>query len=205
MYVSSATVVVPIGIGIYRKAFLSKTDHVIFYLLLVSLFVESVSAVLAVNTINNMWLYHIYTVLEFTLLTYFYSRYMKDSSWSLILICAYVLFLMVAAFESYSLGPKDLDNISTALESILIFVYALATYGRMMKQLEHTNLLSTSLFWINTAIFSYFSVCFFLFIFSNYLLKDSVNIHLEMWGIHSVINIVFYSLISIGFWKTSIK
>jgi hypothetical protein len=74
-----------------------------------------------------------------------------------------------------------------------------------MKRLMYPNLLNTSFFWINIAILIYFAGNLFLFLFSNHLQKNNWEQYLAVYNIHSVTNIMYYILISIGFWKAANK
>jgi len=95
-----------------------------------------------------------------------------------------------------------MDNISSAVESIMLMLYSLLGFYYQITRPMYSNILRTPLFWFNTAILIYFSGDLFLFIFTNYVRSHLASFSYALWDIHSFVNILFYILVSIGFWKT---
>jgi hypothetical protein len=151
--------------------------------------------------INNMFIFNIYGIIEAILLIEFYKRFLNQffqSKVHLILITLFTLLFIYNTFLSHKF--KNIDNISTSIESIIFILYALISFYFILKNLVFENLYHTPFFWINTAILLYFSGNLFLFTFSSYL-ESHESTYLKLYLIHSNLNILTYILFSIGFWK----
>ncbi|MBA3683208.1 MAG: hypothetical protein H0W73_18890 [Bacteroidetes bacterium] len=109
----------------------------------------------------------------------------------------------LAAYIDYKLnGLKSMDNFSTSLESIIFIFYSISFFYYALKNLIFENLLSTPLFWLNTAILIYFSGNLILFVFSNYMAQTDPVKYGILWAvIHTFFNVLYNVLLSVGFWK----
>jgi hypothetical protein len=196
-------VVVPLLIGYIKRPNFKSEEKAWLYLITLSFLIEVSSLFLKRHHMNNLYIYHIYTVIEFICISFFFIRIISKTRFILLIKTGIVLFLGVALFDLISNGYKEADNLSTTTESIVFILYASFFFYFLLKNPTYMNVLATPVFWLNTAVLIYFSGNLFLFIFSNYLEDHSPRIYFELWGgIHSVLNILFYSLISIAFWKT---
>jgi hypothetical protein len=151
---------------------------------------------------NNLDLFHIFTIVEFTLITVYYSLFFRPYIKSLYLLIMVPVFLVVAFIDYRINGLNAIDNFSTSVESILLSLFALSAFFIVMQKMLFESILDTTFFWVNTGILIYFSGNLFLFVFSNYLNASPEANALAMWTIHSFLNILYNLLISIGFWKT---
>jgi len=113
------------------------------------------------------------------------------------------VFIGIAILDFYYNGISSMDDIFLTTESILFMIYSLFAFFHLLQNPVYDNVLAAPLFWFNTAILTYFSGNLFLFVFSNYLENHFAKVSPALWGIHSLLNIVFYFLISTGFWKTA--
>lgn len=152
---------------------------------------------------NNFFVFHIYTVVEFLLITILYLKFFKRVVHPVIFFLVNIVFLSIAYIDYRINGLRSIDNLSISVESIILAICSLSLFYYVLKNLVFDNLLGSSIFWINTAILIYFSGNFFLFIFSDYLLLESEQIYNFVWSlVHSLFNIIYNLLLAIGFWKT---
>jgi len=142
-------------------------------------------------------------IAEVILLSLFFSQVFSSSKITLLIKLFVYVFFGIAAFDLYLNGFNSIDNISLTAECILLMIYSLFAFFHLLQNPVYDNILSAPLFWFNTAILTYFSGNLFLFVFSNYLENHFAKVSPALWGIHSLLNIVFYFLISTGFWKTA--
>ncbi len=63
------------------------------------------------------------------------------------------------------------------------------------------NVIINPVFWLNSSFIVYFSGNLFLFMYSNLLIGRGKHSMKWLWEINSVLNIINYLGISIGFWK----
>lgn len=200
--ISSFLVVLPLVIGLYYKIITRELYRPIFILQVVNLITELISSYLANKSINNIVVLNLFTFFEFFLVILFYKKFFdqfRKFNFHLILV---ILFLGLFIFTTFLAGNlKLIDNLSVSVESIILIAYSLSAFFMLMKSLMYENLLSTGFFWINVSILMYFSGNLFLFIFSRYLQKNDQSVYINLYTIHSILNTLYYIIISIGFWK----
>lgn len=201
-YFSTLFVVVPLGIGFARRAYFKTEEKIFFLLMLISLATEIVGFIFLKNNFKNMYIYRIYTVLEFTLLSFFFIKTIAEHRLIVVMKLLIIPFACLAGLDIWVRGFKSADSIATTTESILLILYSVSVFYFLLKTPMYMKLVSAPLFWLNTSVLIYFSGNLFVFIFSSYLESHSHKVYYELWGIHSILNVIFYGLISIGFWKT---
>jgi hypothetical protein len=205
-YISVFLILVPLLIGSFLKVFQQKGISFVFFLTLFSFFIEIFNLILAFTGNNNLFLQDIYTPVEFVLFALFYKSFFDTFSKSPLHYALIGAFLCVAIFDSFFVNDIfTINNFSDSLEAIVFILYSLTAFFFIMKRLMFEDLLSTPFFWINIAILIYFAGNLFLFMFSNYLQNNDRGQYQALYTIHSVTNIIYYILISIGFWRTARK
>jgi hypothetical protein len=156
------------------------------------------------NRINNMFVFHIYTVVEFTFISIFYMKIVSSERLKNAIIVLILLFLGVAIFD-YINNKDKMDDLSTTTESIIVMLFSILGFSYMLRNPVQSRVVAIPLFWFNTAFLIYFAGNLFLFIFSSYFQSHFQRQFYELWGIHSIVSIIFYLLISTGFWKTKAR
>lgn len=99
-------------------------------------------------------------------------------------------------------GLMKRDDLSIGVESLIFIIYSVITFYYILQDMEFPNLVSTAQFWIISGVLIYFGGNIFVFISSNYMLQLSVEASTLLWGIHALICLVYYSLFTVGLWKT---
>lgn len=173
----------------------------LLYLFCCSVAADFISAVLRKNHMSNMPVFHIYTAVEFTLISFFYIKVIGNKNFTRAITVLIFLFLILAGYEFWTKMNK-MDDLSTTTEAFIVMFYAVLGFSLLLKNPVHAKVTVIPLFWINTAFLLYFAGNLFLFIFSSYIQQHFKQEFNELWSIHSVMSMVFYSLITIGFWKT---
>jgi exosortase/archaeosortase family protein len=169
-----------------------------------SAFSDMIGSILRRNSINNMFVFHIYTVVEFTFISLFYIKIVSDERLKRFIIGLIFLFIGIAIFD-YIKHRDQLDDLSTTTESIIVMLYAILGFSYMLKNPIQSKVFAIPLFWFNTAFLIYFAGNLFLFIFSSYIQSHFQRQFYELWGIHAIMSILFYLLMSTGFWKTKAR
>lgn len=205
-YISSFFVLVPLLLGIIQRSYINKNTLPVFLLLVITFFIELLNVFFASHGISNTTIFNIYTPLEYILFILFYKSFfdtIKKSSVHYILI---LFFILITIFDIlYANDTLMINNFSLSIESITFILYSLLAFFFIMKRLMYQDILSTSFFWINIAVLIYFAGNLFLFLFSNILIQNNRKQYIAVYNIHSVTNIIYYILISIGFWKSAKK
>lgn len=174
----------------------------VFALLIVNVIIEIISRFFGDSGINFGVVFHVFTVLEFFLLSLFFASFFKSYFNPFIIYLIIPVFFIVAYLDYRINGLNSISNFSTSVESIILSLYALFFYYYALKKLIFENLLSTPVFWINTAVLFYFSGNFVLFVFGNYLTRVDGDTYIFLWAIiHSFFNVLYNVFLTIGFWK----
>ncbi len=204
--ISGLSGIIPIIFALITIKYQKNYILPIFILVFISFLVEIINWTFTQFSQNNLYIFHLYTIIEFVLLGLFYTYYFKQYFKPTIFIIIMPLFLIIAITEYCIKGTGNMNNISTSTESIILVSYALFLYYFVMTKSLIENLLSHSIFWFNSAILVYFSGNLLLFVFSSYLAETKNENYFMLWAtIHSFFNITFNLLLSLGFWKTRVK
>jgi len=200
-YTSAYSACIPLIVGFIFKKRLKPNFTVLLYLVFVGLFTE-ITAIFYHKYFyyNNLVVSRFFTVAEFVILSIFFIKTLSPSKTALFIKVFIFVFLGVTLLDLYVHGIEAPDNFASSTESILLMVYSLFTFFYIMQNPVYANILSDPLFWFNTAILVYFSGTFFFFIFNGYIVSN--NIHLGIFAINAVLNIIFNLLLATGFWKT---
>lgn len=205
-YISSLFVCVPFVISCFRFKYFQKYLIPVFLLIIISILVELINEIFVKYSINDFYLLHVYTVLEFILIALFYGIFFKQYFRPLLFYFFIAGFLILTYADTKINGMETMDSLSVSVESLILTGFSLFLFYYVLKNLLFDNLLASPVFWINTAVLIYFSGNLFLFAFSNYILRSAPEQFYILWGlIHSLINITFNLFIGIGFWKTKVK
>jgi hypothetical protein len=194
-------IVIPLFLSIrnYSKNKSAELKPLIFYLLL-SCITQIVSLGLWANSINNLPVLHVYTILEFNVLMWFYLVVFNDVLAKKIILCICVLFTLFAIIDSTLLENVFIFNtLGRSIEAFLIismslvyFIYSLST--------ENLNaaINSRQIKYINIGIFIYFTGSIVLFTFNNYIIALAKTLVLNIWSIHTLLLVLFYVIITIS-------
>lgn len=177
----------------------------IFLIVSVSFVTEIINVVYASSNINNFYIFHLFTILEFILISFFYILFFKKYLRPVFLLLPIPVFLIVAFIDYRINGVDSMDSLSASVEALLLSMYALFSFLFVMRKLLFESLLSEPFFWINSGVLFYFSGGLLVFAFSNYFLATELSNHSALWSIPQLLNILYNILISIGFWKTRAK
>lgn len=200
--ISAGIMSIPLLILILCRKSISLDLAPIAILLIISIFTELINFAFVFNGKNNFLILRIYTVFEVFLLLSFYFLFFKRPNKIPIYLLLFVVFIVIEYIDLEINGLSSFDNFSTSYESLLFSSLAIWSFIYLIKQSLYKEPVKTPFFWTNTAILLYFGGNFILFVFNNYLLQHKSSGHLAMWVIHSFLNISYYCLIAIAFWKT---
>jgi hypothetical protein len=188
----------PLTIGLIKFRDLHRNLYPILVLVLIGLLTDLINHKLAVENKNNAFVFHLYTLLEFSFVILFYYCFYDRKSILLLI----PLFLAIGLIDYKFNGLSHFDNYATGSEAIIISTLSLWSFYYIISNMVFQNLMSESFFWMNCAILFYFGGNMILFVFSDYILEKEDIQHMALWGIHSVLNIIYNIVLAIGFWKT---
>lgn len=203
-YLALGSTIIPFIFWVLRKQYFKTTETIVFILILVSIFTEIACYVYqSVFRSDNIVILNGYAIVETTLICLFYYMTFLNK-WTRIFILLALFFYLIMAIQQIIINHKgSIGNISLTVEAVIIILLSIFAFHDLLKRAIYPNILDASVFWINSAFLIFFAGNLFLYLFSSYLQKHSLYVFFELWGLwHSLLNITFYTLISIGFWKT---
>lgn len=191
-------VLVPLIVGLINFPRHKKYDRIIFFYIIISGMVDLVVSVLAYNRINNLPVFHVFTVIEFILLSLFFNSIYKRKIYSIITFITIGIFILLAILNSFFL--QDLYKFNTytrSVEAIILICYCVYYFYHLISSNEDVNY---SVTWHVSGMFIYFSASSILFIMSNVTLTINKELNWILWHIHSAMLLIMYIFITIGFY-----
>ncbi len=177
--------------------------------IILTLIVQSYAVYLSRQGIPNLYLLHLYTLLELLAWSFFYGylfrsqqAFQKIFPWivlsATVLIIANTLFLEpLSGFNSNAKSMVQLLLIAAA-----IFYFFLA-FGKIDLALA----LPRSLILLNFAVILYYSGSLFIFMFAKLLSDNNVAWHRHnlFWGINGLLHVFFQILLLLSLWTVAFR
>lgn len=146
--------------------------------------------------ITNLWLLHIYTIVDFILLTFIYSSTIGPFTTRILII----VFPLFAAINSIFFEHLiTLNVLNRSLSAFILMFYALSFFAKTLREMKIFNLERSPLFWISIGVLFYNAGSFFIFLFSQNISATS-KLWATYFGIHSIFTILLYIFYTIALW-----
>lgn len=173
------------------------------YFLFWNLFIEIMARITSYYGHNNLFLLHLYTLMEFLLLSIFYKKIHKpewrnSSYFSIFIFCISILIIL----NSIILQPlSGFNSYAKTLVQFIIIVYAFSYFFYLSHVEIKRSVEQNSLRIINSSILIYYSSTLFIFMFSNYFFVRGIRMLPEFWIFNAILNLIFHFFILIAIWK----
>lgn len=198
-----ATIFLPIIAALINKAYWKSTERWVFVYLIFSLFFNTLSKVLSDERINNLPFLHLYTVLEFLLLSVCFLSIIPHRLFRKVIIGGMILFPLFAVFNiwnsdslySYNMMPRS-------VESILIIIYGIFFLLRKFSTESKTEYDFNYFFVFGMLL--YFCSSITLFSLSGFILQNT-ELNFFLWNMHATLVLILYIVIAIGYFKLRVK
>ena len=156
--------------------------------------------------VNNLFLMHLYVPLKFILFTGAYRHFLQGFVSARILVWVVVLFIGYCIFNTIFIQRiTEYNSYPRALGSFLISIYAILWYMKTLTNMEIRRLRDEPVVWFNTGVLIYFAGSFFVFILSNQVLFQSVQLSRQVWLVSSTLMVIFYQIIAYSFFLVGKK
>jgi len=188
-----------IGITLYRN--FPREIKTLFYFVTLGVITESFARLFMHFVMKNaMPIGHFYFPIAFLLAGWFYIQVLKG------FIKPLYIVIIIAIFEVYSIinsvfiqGLFEFASLVGSIGSMLIFMFAVAFFIKVMTEAKITKLSQEPLIWINSAFLLYYTVNFFYFSLYNLRIDASKEVTQIAIRFFSVMNLLFYLLICVAF------
>jgi hypothetical protein len=200
-YVLTASILIPVIIGLVNYRFLSKSIKIILFFNIFTGILEILNIILASLNIYNTFVFHFYSIFEFALISWFYKLQFKGKTDKIIppLIVAYAILSIINFL--YIQNNIQLNTYTHSIEAIIIIGYCINFINKQSQFDATYSWGSFSLNWINTGLLLFYSCSFFAFMFTNYLMHASKHINNVVWSSYDTIIIFENILFAIAFYK----
>ena len=198
------SILIPIIIVIRRYEKMPAYAKGLLAYLVMTFILNTTAIILAWNHINNLWVIHIYTILESFLLLYYFKLIISNKItnsiirillWTFPLFCV-INFLFLQSFYSFNTYARPIEAI--------IFITLCAVYWWQENQEDSEkswgNIPNN---WIVTGLMLYFAGAFFLFLLAKYIMTGVANKKAWnlVWDTHATLVLIMYLLMAVGFVK----
>lgn len=141
----------------------------------------------------------IYKILIFWVLGAIYYHALGKRN-KLIYILLSLAFTVFALINLLVIQKSQINSYASIVTAIIIIIYAVHYFYRLMIDLPTLNLQRLPMFWFNAAFLLFYSGALFLFVFTDYLVNVLNNNLLVYWGFHNILNIVAHLIVLVGLW-----
>ena len=195
------SILLPVGIGLFKLNLLPKNARIIWYYLLVSAVINFAASFIGRRLhVNNLPLIHLYTAIEGVLFCWFYKTTLQAPKNSLLFRLLPVLFVLLCIINAlFFQSIYTYSSYTRSLEAIMCILFALNYFARMATTNNSKKIILLPAFHFNTGIFLYSSGAFMLFVFSNFIFNLSDADYYIIWVIHAGFVLCMYLFFSTAF------
>ena len=195
-------ILVSLFMALLKFKSVAKACPEMLYFLALAVFFEFLSRFLSGRRTNNMPYLHLYTTLEFLTISLFYYRTLKHFISAKVLLGTIIGFVSFAIINAFFIqGITNFNSYARSIECIILILFSLIYYYMMLSELSIKDPIKSTDFWLNTAFLIYFSGSFVLFILSNLINEQSLEINIAAWAMHSFLLAILHIFISLGLWR----
>ncbi|GAB5522500.1 MAG: hypothetical protein Roseis2KO_03720 [Roseivirga sp.] len=188
-------------IGLLRLRKLGAVQRLLVLMFIITGLVEVGSEVLWQNGVNNYALFHIYALLEFSILILIYRQTFQRQLTRKVLkaaIFVFVAFGIINALFFQSVFEPNTNVITTS--SVLLVALSISFLFRVLSDMRYDRLEKSAMFWIDIGVLVYFSSSFALFNFGEELVPYSIESTINVWTLHIFFNVLHYIAFCIALW-----
>lgn len=180
-------------IGVLRFRGLPPNLRAVVWLLGFVLPLNTLAMVLMLHKQNNLFLMPLYAVGEFALLARVYRRTLRSEPalrWLPWLVGGFTLYVLldsldVAALRGFRPGQQ-------VVQGLLVLTLVVLYFRQLLHELGVTSLRREPMFWVSVGLFIYNVGYLQIALFSNYLLRYSQQLNLQIWAVHSLLFMFLY-------------
>ncbi len=191
-------IVLPLTAAVVQYKGLPEACKILTWYLLMAGVTNLIAKMLAMQRINNLPVLHIYTLVEFAILSMFYRSVFKGSEvrkWILPVLSLFFCFCVVSAIFFQTIFIYN--SYSRSVSAIIMMIYSIAYFKNALDRDDLPSMDFSPLLWINAALLVYFGGAVFLFASSN-LIQSNLVMNIIFWNIHASLVLIMYILFTIG-------
>ena len=184
-------------IALWHK--IPKETFILFWYFIASVLIFGYSNYLADQVKNNMFLYHIFSILELSLLLGYFRKIIGTSIVKRVIIWIIVLFLGFSLCNIiYLENLNSLNSNSQSIEFLILIIFCFIYYNELAKSDEIVIFFKIPVFWIVTGFFIYFSCTIIVFAFYKYAIDYDKPFTSSFWVFQEIMYLIKNLFITYG-------
>ena len=150
---------------------------------------------------TNLFLFHLFTYIEFGVIATIYYSLSKEILWKRIVLTFTILFVLFSIINlTYFETFIQFNSNQRYVEGIMVLIFCIGYYTKLLREAENIYLEKHPYFWLTSGYLIYFAGTLFLFLFSRELMENSDS---SYWSLHGMLNIFLNLIYVITLWLGS--
>ena len=178
---------------------ISKETFILFWYFIASIIIFGYSNYLADQAKNNLFLYHLFSIIELTLLLQYFKKIIDKKTVKKIINWLTFSFLAFSILNILLLENLNYLNSNTqSIEFLVLIIFCFIYYNELAKTDEIVIFYRQPVFWIVTGFFIYFSCTTIIFSFYKYAIRYDKPFTSGFWVIQELMYLIKNIFITYG-------
>jgi len=199
-FIVPAFIIVPIVMALIRRAYWGRPERAVLLYLLLSAVSNCVASYLSMQHITNLPVLHVYTVLEFFTISYFFlvcsssktEQTIIQALWVAMPLLTLANMLYLNSIYKYNLIPR---SVSAIIVLVLCINFMMRSLNFSASKVPFFN------FAVVVGLLLYFSGSLTLFALSDFIINNKA-INMLIWNTHGTFVLIMYLIIAVAYYKT---
>ena len=185
--------------GIVTYRYLSKDMKIVLVYIFTAFLVEVLNAVLSYLSIPNIIVFHVYTLLEFSLLAYVFLQWQPESRVRTIIKWSIPSFFSIWLIDKLLIHSLyEFDSFVVTVESVLLVTIAMYELYDLNKDINY-SIFRNPKFWVTAAVLLYFAGNLIVFSLGSFILSEKAIASIAWILFHASLNAIAYLLFVVAF------
>lgn len=141
----------------------------------------------------------LYFIINFIIITLIF-RDRQDGRLKFFFMIMMSVFMIFSVINLFFIQKTQINSYTNSLESLIIIIYCILFFYKLIRELPSTHLHRLPMFWISSAFLIYNGGALFVFIFTSYLVNVVKDDLLLYWTAHNFISILEHLMICWALW-----
>ncbi len=197
-YCSIYSALIPSIVGVLSYKQRTPLLKILCFFTFISFFLDNLALYFPhyANDSNN-----VFRLVEFYTLSIIYYKAFVPR-WNKVFFCTLgLLYAVLFISESFLSTKNQLNSYSITFTSLVFIVFSVRFFYVLMRDLPTAQIQRLPMFWVNTAVLTYFAGGLFVFAMRNYLVNSLNDNQTIYWSFHNFLNIGKNLLFAVALWQ----
>jgi hypothetical protein len=199
--IPSLLIIAPAIVGaIYFKS-LPKLARVLWYFIIVTTLLDALASYLGYYKINNLWLFHLYSYIEFGFISYIYFHLIRRRRVRLLILVMLGIFLILSLINLFGYeGIKEFNSIQRHIEGFILVLYCVDYLMELAHDKKRNSSWRNPYYMLTIGFLIYFTGTLYLFVFGNSIVQQPDDYY---WLLHTFFHTILLAIYTLFLWRTS--